>query len=220
MIEYRLIRSDRRTLSISVDSEGALVVHAPMRMAKRELEAFIRQKEAWIRDKQKLAQQRMASREQAALKEGAVFPFRGGALTVRFADVNAAYAENGKLVLPRTGDAEKHALKWRMRTAREILTPRVALWAEKTGLRPEKISFGNAKGRWGSMSSAGSLRLNAALVHLPPEMADYVIVHELAHRAHPDHSPAFHARVRSILPGADRIRQEMKQYAFVLALWQ
>ena len=51
MIEYRLIRSDRRTLSISIDREGALVVRAPKHMSKRDIEAFIQQKQRWIREK-------------------------------------------------------------------------------------------------------------------------------------------------------------------------
>lgn len=50
MIEYRLIRSDRRTLSISIDREGALVVRAPKRMGVREIEAFIQQKQHWIEE--------------------------------------------------------------------------------------------------------------------------------------------------------------------------
>ena len=61
------------------------------------------------------------------------------------------------------------------------------------------------------MSSDKAMRLNAALVHCPARHIDYVIVHELCHILHPDHSPAFHAAVRSFLPGADTLRAEMRR---------
>ena len=64
-----------------------------------------------------------------------------------------------------------------------------------------------------------SLRLNAALVHLPQELVDYVIVHELVHILHPDHSSAFHAAVRRVLPDADQRRKALKGYACLVQMW-
>lgn len=220
MIDYQLIRSSRRTLSIGIDGEGALVVRAPMRMPLGQIEAFLAQKQEWIAQKQALSAHRMQKRRQAQLEEGAVIPFWGDALILHFEAVKTASDDGRTLVLPKDADRLKQALKWRRRRAEELLAPRVAYWTQHTGLRVQKISYGNASTRWGSMSSRGALRLNTALVHLPPHMADYVIVHELAHLRHPDHSPAFHACVRAILPQADRIRQEMKAFSYVTALWK
>lgn len=202
---YQLIRSNRRTLSICVDREGALVVRAPLRMALREIEAFIAQKQDWIRQKQALAH----SRERFVLQDGAALPWLEGTLSVRFTAVRRAEETDGLLLLPAANPAQA-ALQWRKKRAEELLLPRVADWAEITGLHPASITFTNARKRWGSMSSQGALRLNAALLHCPRECWDYVIVHELCHMLHPDHSPAFHARVRSFLPEADRIRAQMK----------
>ena len=220
MIEYQLIRSKRRTLSVSIDGEGAVVVRAPLRLPQREIEAFLTEKGNWIAQKQALAQAGLASRQEARLEDGARIPFWGGSLIVRFEAVLTAFDREGTLVLPVGKDALKQALKWRRRRAEELLAPRVMDWSERTGLTPAKISYGNASRRWGSMSARGGLRLNTALIHLKPEMADYVIVHELAHLKHPDHSPAFHARVRAILPGADQIRQEMRKWTYVTTLWK
>lgn len=220
MIDYQLIRSNRRTLSISIDGEGALVVHAPARMPRREIEAFIHQKQAWIEQKQALAQRAAARREQARLQEGAKIPFRGHVLVARFGAAEEAFDDGVNLWLPGDEKTVQQAFKWRMRCAEAYLLPRVRFWAQHTGIQPSTISFGNAGSRWGSMTREGKLRLNAALVHLPEEMADYVIVHELAHLVHPNHSPAFHSLVRSILPEADSIRQEMKAWAYVTTLWR
>ena len=62
------------------------------------------------------------------------------------------------------------------------------------------------------------MSLSAALVHLPPDLCDYVIVHELCHMRQPNHSPAFHTLVRSFLPDADQRRQAIRGKAAMAAL--
>lgn len=219
MIDYRLIRSDRRTLSISIDREGALVVRAPKRMSKSEIEAFIRQKERWIAEKQAAAKRRIALRPELA--EGAKIPFWGCTLTIAFEDMKKAVHKDGVLCLPTIGEAAQHARKWRIEQARTLITARVEYWAAQTGLQPSKMAFGNAQTRWGSMNAqTRSLRLNAALVHCPQDIVDYVVVHELVHIIHPNHSAAFHAAVRRFLPDADARRTALKEYAGLIRLWQ
>ena len=210
MIEYRLIRSDRRTLSISVDREGALVVRAPKRMSRREIEAFLEQKRNWIAQKQALVQQ--AAQMCPAPEAGAQIPFWGAKKAVH---------QDGILWLPEGGETASCARKWRLEQAQALITPRVELWAQRTGLRPSVIRYGHAQTRWGSMNGATrSLRLNAALVHCPQDLVDYVIVHELVHLIQPNHSPAVHAAVRSFLPDADSRRKRLRQYGGVLQLWR
>lgn len=219
MTEYRLIRSDRRTLSISIDREGALVVHAPKRMSIRDIEAFIEQKKGWISDHQ--AQVRAAAEQRPKLTAGAAFPFWGHTLRIGFRDAKKAVCEDGILWLPAAGNPAANARKWRLQQAQILIAPRVAYWAKQTGLVPAKIAFGNARTRWGSMNHrTRSLRLNAALVHCPQDIVDYVIVHELVHIIEPNHSAAFHAQVRRILPDADARRNQLKKYSFLIGMWE
>lgn len=219
MIDYRLIRSDRRTLSISIDREGALVVRAPKRMSVKEIERFILQKQHWIEEKQSAA--RKAAASCPGMTEGAMIPFWGDTFTIAFYDGKKAILRDGILWLPKTGEAAQHARKWRLQQAQTLITPRVEMWAKKTGLVPQKIGYGNAQSRWGSMNHrTRSLRLNAALVHCPQDIVDYVIVHELVHIIQPDHSAAFHAAVRSILPDADSRRVALKQLGWMIRMWE
>ena len=213
---YELKRCKRRTLSIVIEREGALVVHAPMKMPIREIEAFLQQKRRWIAEKQAAAQ----AHPPFVLQDGAQLPWLGRTLHVRVTSVPAATERDGILLLPDTGDLHTHALTWRKQRAAEILGPRVTHWSRVTGLQPASVHYTHAQKRWGSMTGAGALRLNAALLHCTPDMCDYVIVHELCHLLHPDHSPAFHARVRSFLPQADEIRARMKAMAYVTGLLQ
>lgn len=117
MTDYQLIRSKRRTLSIAIDGEGALVVRAPMRMPKREIEAFIHQKEGWIAQKQALVRASRMQADSARLQDGAAIPFRGETLTVRLEACKRAFDAQGILHLPSAPDPLKHALKWRTERA-------------------------------------------------------------------------------------------------------
>ncbi len=84
--------------------------------------------------------------------------------------------------------------------ARRELPPRVQAYAGEMGVAAGRITIRSQKTRWGSCSSKGGLSFNCLLMLAPREVQDYVVVHELAHRIHMDHSPAFWAVVESVLP--------------------
>ena len=116
MIEYQLIRSKRRTLSICVDQEGALVVRAPMRMPKREIEAFLKQKQRWIEEKQKAARER----EGFVIEENGTMPWLGGTLALRRAEGSAPFEKDGILFVPPEGEWYAWVREWRLHKAQEI----------------------------------------------------------------------------------------------------
>ena len=126
--------------------------------------------------------------------------------------------ENGVLLLPQRGDPATHARRLMASLAEEVVVPRVTYWARQMGCTPKRLLWSTARKRWGSMTTEGVLRLNLALLHCPMACVDYVVVHELAHMRHPNHSPAFHALVRRYLPHADDTRKRMRAMAPYLTL--
>ena len=220
MIEknYELRRSNRRTLALTLDRQGRLTAHAPLRMPLRTIEAFILEKQDWIaRKRQELsaAGSRMSG---FSLEEGGCIPYLGGRVRISYDSVRRATMQDGVLTLPRTGRPAQQVLNWLAEQARRELPSYVEKWSKRMNVYPTALSFGYAKARYGSMTSDGRMRLNMALMHFPPQYIDYVVVHELAHRVHPDHSPAFHAYVESMLPGAGQLRKEMKTLSGYLTL--
>ena len=91
-----------------------------------------------------------------------------------------------------------------------VIPRRVAYYAEKLGVSYGKITLRQQKTRWGSCAANGNLNFNWKLVLMPPELLDYVVVHELAHRKEMNHSPRFWAIVERELPDYCNRREKLK----------
>ena len=104
--------------------------------------------------------------------------------------------------------AEQTAL-WR-RQAAERLPPLVQLWAQRMGVQPAGITVTAARTRFGSCSGKNRLSFSLYLMAYPPDAIEYVVVHELAHIRHHDHSPAFYREVEAYLPDWKRRRDLLR----------
>ena len=101
-------------------------------------------------------------------------------------------------------------------TARRVIPQRVALFAPQVGVTVAAISVRTQKTRWGSCSKTGRLSFNALLTQTPPEVLDAIVVHELCHRKHMNHSADFYREVRRVLPDYDRRMRWLKENGAVL----
>ena len=96
------------------------------------------------------------------------------------------------------------------RQAAKIIPTRTAELAKKLGITYGRISLRKQKTRWGSCSAKGNLNFNCLLALAPPEVQDYVIIHELCHRKELNHSPAFWALVAQAMPEYQQCRRWLK----------
>ncbi len=219
-LPYTLVRSQRRTLALTIDPSGALTARAPQRMPRRDIEAFIAQKRDWIAKKQAQVREKARQKPRWELSQGGSIPFWGHTLTVRFAELSRPRLEDGVLLLPSSKPAHSALAAWLRVQAPSLLGERVQRQARAMGLAPSAISYASPRTRWGSMSGRGALRLNLALLLCPPEVADYVILHELAHMPQPNHSPAFWQLVAQWMPGYQDRRAWLKQNSHLIGLLQ
>lgn len=104
----------------------------------------------------------------------------------------------------------KRALK---KEAESYLPRRVKFLAEQHGFDVSTVRFNNASTRWGSCSSKGSINLNIALMQLPLELIDYVIVHELSHTRYMNHSSDFWALVEQFCPDYKQLRNQLRNHS-------
>ena len=110
----------------------------------------------------------------------------------------------------RARDAQKKILA---KKAREYLPYRLEFWATKYGYKYSGVRLSHANTRWGSRSSSGTISLNIGLMKVPEPLRDYVIIHELAHINHMDHSDAFWREVSAHDPNYKRHRAQLKQFS-------
>lgn len=95
--------------------------------------------------------------------------------------------------------------------AREMVTRRAAFFALSIGVEYGRIAIRAQHTRWGSCSSKGNLNFNCLLALVPAEVLDYVVVHELCHRKHMNHSARFWAEVEAVLPDYRESRKWLKE---------
>ena len=96
-------------------------------------------------------------------------------------------------------------------TAKSVLTERILLLPNKYGFCINRITIRNQRTRWGSCSIKNNISLNIKLYHLPAELQDYVILHELVHTVHHNHSSAFWDKLKTILPMAKSLDRRLKK---------
>ena len=102
--------------------------------------------------------------------------------------------------------------------AKRILPERVAYWAPLIGVRPGRIAVRCQKTRWGSCSAKGNLNFNCLLMLAPDEVIDSIVVHELCHLKHMNHSKRFYAEIEKVLPDYRQHQQWLKENGeFLLA---
>ena len=96
--------------------------------------------------------------------------------------------------------------------AKRILPPRLAELAERYSFKYNQVRIKHNVSNWGSCSRKGNINLNLNLVRLPEELRDYVLLHELCHLRHPDHSPDFHALLESVCPDHRKKEKELRKF--------
>ena len=98
--------------------------------------------------------------------------------------------------------------------SKEYMTNRVDFFSKKMNLKYSELKFRKMKSRWGSCNSKGVITLNKKLINTPQECIDYVVVHELAHLVHMNHSKKFHKLVESYFPQANEAKSTLSKVVF------
>ena len=194
----------RKTLGLTVDRGGELVIHAPENTTDHELTRWTRSKLLWV-------YRTLARKEALAPKvrapefvSGENFSYLGRNYRLKIVRESAEPLRfdgtNFWLAADAWGEAEAHFRRWYIRTGRGWLSERAAGLARKTSTEASRIEVGDLGFRWGSCGKNGVLRFNWRLLQLPVRLIDYVIVHELVHIREPHHSPEFWQAIDRALP--------------------
>lgn len=209
IIEYKINYSRRKTMSITVKPDGTIRVAAPKGTAAKTVQDWVASKSKWIAAK--LAEVELANRRVAerSYQSGEEISYLG--MPMRLELINDPH-QTRTMIKGREGTVQitgpdcspaavKAALEtWYRWAAGRYIRARVGYFATQVGRKPGRITIREQKTRWGSCSAQGNLNFNWRIMMAPPEIIDYLVVHELCHLVHLDHSPEFWNLVASIIP--------------------
>jgi predicted metal-dependent hydrolase len=225
IVPYIIKRSLRRRLSITIDHRGLRVL-GPMNLTLRQSESLILTHEQWVI--QKLDEWRPERLNSSWSIHGTTpLPIFGVPHEVRTAHHAARSPRIERLentLLLHTADthhtarSHKALVKWLRQEALTYFEARIKELATLMDVRVSALSLSQARTRWGSCTSHGHIRLNWRLVHLPQNLVDYVIVHELAHLKEMNHSARFWAVVESVYPDHKSARRALRSRIATLPL--
>jgi len=170
MLEYKLIRSNRKTLSMEVMRDGSILVRAPLFCTKSEIERIL------------LKYQNRLLRQRAEM-----------------------------LSKPPAKTITRSELDRMKKVAAARILPRLQSLSEITGLTYEGVKITSARGRFGSCSGKNHLCFSVFLMLVSDEELDYVILHELCHTVHHNHSPMFYALVARFMPDWKNRQNRLKK---------
>ena len=213
-----LIRESERArrLTVRVFHTGRVEVVVPSRTSARTVERFLERHRPWIERK----------REEAKRKAAPVTPFPP--VQVEFAVCNESWRlhlaggagrprlrESGAGLLVLSGSSgDERAVKqllrrWLTGRAQEFLEPAVRACALELGFEFERVRVRRQRTRWGSCSTRGTISLNCCLLFQRPAVVRYLLIHELVHTLHMNHSHSFWQRVARHCPDYARLDREL-----------
>jgi len=211
-IPYRLIRSQRRTIGLSVDRHG-LRVGAPARARLGDIESLLYRHGQWVLRKLD-AWQRIAAEPAFVPTEGATLPWLGREIRLSLAEQRGSrWSADGRGLQLPIGEPARALERALRQDVRHNLGQRLARLAAVLGVPTPPLALSSARTRWGSCNQRGQIRLNWRLGFFPPAVIDYVVAHELAHLKEMNHSSRFWSVVERLCPEWRTQRAALKALA-------
>lgn len=204
-LRFTIRRSaQRRTMQITVERTGELILSAPPDVGIDRLLDFVSEKRFWIYTKlaEKKQLQRKVPRKRFVAGEG--FLYLGRSHRLKWVDEQDVPLKlvNGRFALRRDAQAgaREHLIRWYSERARVWLSGRVADYQSRMEVAPSGVKVQDLGYRWGSCGKGDWLYFHWKTILLPARIAEYVVVHEMAHLHEPHHTPAFWLRVERAMP--------------------
>ena len=208
----------KKTVGIIVEN-GGVRIRAPKRLANWRIQELINDRAEWISAKLR----RQAARPVPSPRcyaNGEEFLYLGQSHRLMIVDDEdqPITIENDCLVAPRSLDPASRIAAWYRRQAEIVLRETTDRFALLIGVVPRSVTVREYKSQWGSCNSRGDVRYNTRLILAPIDVVEYVVVHELAHLLHLNHSPRYWERVSAIIPDHRERRKWLRKNGATLQI--
>lgn len=228
--DYTIRESARaKHVRFRITPSDGLVVVIPVGFNRQRIPALLEKKRAWLMRSFKEIEARCAAMPSPDVHPQTIeLPSIGQTWKIDWLetdDADISIEETDVFQLQVSGPIQDRGVwqavlkQWLMGQARQAFIPWTNDLSQELGIPIQRVSIRWQKTRWGSYSSKGTVSLNAQLLLLPRSLVSYVLVHELCHAVHLNHSPKFWCLVRRWEPAADRLRSELKTAARFVPSW-
>lgn len=204
-LTYTIDRRRRRTVGVVVRRDGRVEVHAPVATPVGEVRRIVDEFRPWIERKREELKERIRRKRLRRFDDGDLVPYLGGSLrlaieeserpameaVVREDDVLRVHVPSGLAPTSRSAVVRYAVVRWLLDQARDVLHEHHVSASKRVGKSAKRVVVKDMASRWGSCGPDRRMSLNWRLVLAPPSVIDYVLVHELCHIQHPNHSRAF-----------------------------
>jgi predicted metal-dependent hydrolase len=218
-IAYKVVRTRRRTADIVIERDGRVLVRAPIAVGNNRIKDIVETKRYWIY--KNLAEWRdlNATRVLREYRNGEGFLYLGRTYRLRLVagQEESLVLKDGRFCLRRDlvdrGEIPAAQAAFRdyyQARGLERITKRVHYFAPKVGVTPGKIDVREMGHRWASCSPKGNLAFHWKCLMAPPTIIDYIVVHELCHFHHLDHTEAFWNEVDKVMPNYRERKEWLK----------
>lgn len=219
---YQIKTSTRRkTLSITVHPDNRVVVHAPATCPRVRIARFVEQKSDWIRKAFQANLQRRRQAGENRFQSGERLLYLGKEYTLRVERGEQAQVvlEDGRIFVrfsgaeppPEPSQIKERLTEWYASRALAEIREKIPLYAARIGVKPRQVTIKSLKSRWGSCSINGRISLAWNIIMAPENVLDYLLVHELCHLVHHNHSVQYWSLVGSILPDHRQRRKWLRE---------
>lgn len=217
-LAFELRRSARRkSVQVTVDRGGELVLSAPDDCSIATMEDFVREKRFWIYKKLAEKEALWARVPDKQFVSGEGFPYLGRSYRLLLVPKQLVplKLEHGRFKL-RRGEAPRgreHLVRWYIAHARAWLRKSVARWQGRLDVSPSEVVVQDLGYRWGSCGKGERLYFHWRAILLPPRIVEYIVVHELVHLHEPHHTPEFWTRLERAMPDFAARKQWLAEHA-------
>jgi len=228
--ECRIRRSPRRrTLSICVYPDNTVVVAAPEKLSQKEIMSFVERKADWVRKRMQINLEKQEDKPQRRYVTGEKLLCLGKEYTLVIEEGRpvgvALNGENISVRIPSGTPAElrgrmvrRQLMLWYARLAAKKIEERVRHYAGLIGVWPRSVKLKSLRSRWGSCSTRGGINFAWNIIMAGEPILDYLVVHELCHLVHHNHSPEYWKLVASYVPDHLQKRKWLRENGQTLIL--
>lgn len=186
-----IIRSKRKTIALVIDKEGDLIVRAPVWATRNQIMKFVEAKQDWIAGKMMSAKKQLQDNSPVQVTDGEEIPYMGKKCIIKRKVASKVFFDGQTFMVPDRRDARELLINWYRKQSKIVIWDLVVKHARTMHVAPAGIRITSAKTRWGSCSADFHLNFSYRLLFCPQEVIEYVVVHELCHIWHRDHSKDF-----------------------------